>query len=88
MLSTLYATIFPTPYQKPTNTGNNPSYPTESTEKTRDSTKDIWERNRFEFVNRKNFQHVIKNKIIAEFYPEFIKKKNNRKKVFAGVSGH
>ena len=42
--SMLYATICLTPYQKLTNPGNNPSYPTDATQVTRYITKDTWER--------------------------------------------
>ena len=88
MPAALYATICPTPYQKPTNPGNNPYYPTGATQVTRESIKDIWERDRFEFVTRKNFQHAIKKQIIAEVSPEFLEGKNNWKKGFAGILGH
>ena len=45
MLFTLYATMCPTPYQKPTDIGNNIAYSKRATQVTRKSIKDILERN-------------------------------------------
>ena len=60
MPAALYATICPTPYQKPTNPGNNPSYSTGATYLAYKSIKDNWERSQFEFVTHNNCQHLIK----------------------------
>ena len=56
MLSTLYARIFLTPYQKPTNAGNNPYYPIGATQVERKIIKDTWDHNRVEFVTREHCQ--------------------------------
>ena len=88
MPSTIYATILPTTYQNPTNTGKHTAYPTGVTQAAHKSIKDNWERNQFEFTTRENFQHAIKKQIIAAVLPEFIEEKKNRKKWFTGVSGY
>ena len=64
MSSKLYAKILLTPYQKPTNPGNNKPYPTGVMQVAHKSIKDTWERKKFEFVTSTNYQHVIKKQII------------------------
>ena len=88
MSDTFYATIWLTPYQKPTDPGNNPAYPTGSTQAASEIIKYTWERDQFEFITLKNFQHETKRQIIAAFFPELLEDKKNQKKVFTGISGH
>ena len=54
MPPTLYVAIYLIPYQKPTNKGNNPSYPTGATKEAHRSIKDYWEYGRFDFVTHEN----------------------------------
>ena len=77
MSATLYATICSTPYQKSTNTGNNPAYPIGETQPARKGIKDNWEHIQFEIFSRKNCQHDIKKKIISAVFPKFLEKKKN-----------
>ena len=84
----LYVVIYLTRYQKTTNSGNNPSYPTGSTQAAHKIIKYTWEHERFEFITCKNFQHTTKKKIFAAVLPKFLEDKKNSKKVFTGVSGH
>ena len=80
MSSTLYMKIFLTPIQKTNNPGVNLTYPIGSEQESRESINNKWERDIFEFLTRKNFQHTIKKQIIAVFLPEFIKEKITRRK--------
>ena len=69
LLSTLYATIFPTPCQKPTNLGKNTPHPRGATQAARKSIKDTWEHDQFEFITCENYQHMIKEKITVAVLP-------------------
>ena len=77
---TLWATICLTPYQKPIKPGNNTSYPTGAIQDGTKIIKDTWEHDQLDFVTGENFQHAIKNKIIAAIFTEFIKEKTTRRK--------
>ena len=88
MSSILYKIICLTSYQKHTNPGNNPSYYKEETQAARESIKDSWESDQFDFVTRKNSQNSIKKQIIAVVFPEFIDEQKNPKKGFSVVLGH
>ena len=60
---------------KPTDPENNPSYPTVEAQVSRKIFNDAWERDQFESATRENFQHAIKNQIVAAVSPEFLEGK-------------
>ena len=80
MLPMIYMKICLTPYQKPIKPGNNTSYPTGAIQDGTKIIKDTWEHDQLDFVTGENFQHAIKNKIIAAIFTEFIKEKTTRRK--------